>query len=96
MSKLRIIAPAEWDFTEALSWYAERSPRAAEGFQSQFEHALEKISSQPVTFPLVDEIHRFYLMDRYPYQVIYRLQDDWITVVAVAHAKREPRYWKDR
>jgi hypothetical protein len=35
-------------------------------------------------------------MSRYRYQIIYRdHKADWI-VIAVAHAKREPNYWRDR
>jgi hypothetical protein len=35
-------------------------------------------------------------MRRYPYQVVYRIEGDKIVVIATAHAKRKPRYWKDR
>jgi hypothetical protein len=35
-------------------------------------------------------------MDRYPNQIIYREADDEIVVVAVAHAKQKPDYWKNR
>jgi plasmid stabilization system protein ParE len=96
MSKLRVISAAEREYTEALRWYAERSQHAAEGFDAEFDKALETISADPRRFPLCDERHRFYLMDRYPYQVIYREDADEIVVVAVAHAKRRPRYWAGR
>jgi hypothetical protein len=39
---------------------------------------------------------RRYLLKRYPYAVIYRELDDLIWVVAVAHGKRRPGYWKSR
>lgn len=32
----------------------------------------------------------------FPYRVVYFVDDDWLTVVAVAHAKRRPGYWRDR
>ncbi|MCI0331905.1 MAG: type II toxin-antitoxin system RelE/ParE family toxin [Planctomycetes bacterium] len=96
MSKPRIISAAEREYTEALCWYTERSQRAAEGFDAEFDNALAAISSDPLRFPLIDERHRFYLMDRYPYQVIYRMEAGELTVIAVAHAKRRPRYWAGR
>ena len=96
MSKPRIISAAEWEYTEALCWYAERSQRAAERFNAEFDRALEAISADPRRFPRCDERHRFYLMDRYPYQVIYREEADEVVVVAVAHARRRPRYWAGR
>jgi plasmid stabilization system protein ParE len=96
MSKPRILSPAEWEYTEALCWYAERSQRAAERFDDEFDRALEAIVSDPHRFPRIDERHRFYLMHRYPYQVIYRTEHDEVIVVAVAHAKRRPGYWEGR
>jgi plasmid stabilization system protein ParE len=65
-------------------------------FDTEFDKALEAISANPSRFPLCDERHRFYLMDRYPYQVIYREDVDGVVIIAVAHAKRRPRYWAGR
>jgi toxin ParE1/3/4 len=36
------------------------------------------------------------LIKRFPYQLIYRVEADTITVYAVAHLKRKPGYWRDR
>jgi plasmid stabilization system protein ParE len=33
---------------------------------------------------------------RFPYSIVYRIRDDDIYVVAVAHTSRRPGYWKDR
>ncbi len=32
----------------------------------------------------------------FPYQVVFMMQEDSATVLAVAHEKREPDYWKHR
>ncbi|HJZ67268.1 MAG TPA: hypothetical protein VKF81_03905, partial [Blastocatellia bacterium] len=36
------------------------------------------------------------LLARFPYGVIYGIDEDTILVIAVAHLHREPRYWADR
>jgi hypothetical protein len=51
MIKPTLSAGAEWDYTEALSWYAARSVRAAERFESEFDRALEWIGTNPSLFP---------------------------------------------
>ncbi|MGQ0847085.1 MAG: type II toxin-antitoxin system RelE/ParE family toxin [Sporichthyaceae bacterium] len=33
---------------------------------------------------------------RFPYRIVYLVHDDAIRVLAVAHTRREPRYWRDR
>ena len=96
MIELVVCSAAEGDYAEALSWDAERSVEAAERFDAQFDHALETIASDPERFPRCDDRHRFYLMRAFPYQVIYRPQDDHWVVIAVAHTARQPRYWSDR
>ncbi len=97
MIEVVIASSAEEDFAEALTWYAERSIPAAEGFEAEFERALETIAAAPERFPCCDDEHRFYLMRRYPFQVMFREEgDERIVVIAVAHAKRKPRFWEDR
>jgi plasmid stabilization system protein ParE len=96
MSEVLVASPAEQDFTEALCWYAERSRQAAEGFEAEFEHALESIKADPHRFPLCDRRHRYYLMRRYLFQVIYREHGHHLVIIAVAHTKRQPGYWSER
>jgi plasmid stabilization system protein ParE len=96
MADVLVTSAAERDFTESLCWYAQRSQRAAEGFEAEFERVLGVIGGDPCRYPVCGERHRFYLMRRYPFQVIYREQAGQVIVVAVAHAKREPGYWSNR
>jgi len=96
MGKLLVASAAEQDFAEALRWYAERSPQAAEGFDAEFARALESIKAEPRRFPLCDQRHRYYLMRRYPFHVIYREHEDHLVIIAVAHASRQPGYWSNR
>lgn len=32
----------------------------------------------------------------FPYRVVYFVESDLLTIVAVAHAKRRPGYWRER
>ena len=96
MTKVILTSSAEVDFTESLCWYAERSIQAARDFDSEFDKALEQIASNPERFPFCDSKHRYYLMRRFPFQIIYRIVDDDIVVIAVAHASRSPDFWSSR
>ena len=42
-----------------------------------------------------EEIRRF-LFTRFPYSLIYGIDQETIVVIAVAHQHREPRYWAGR
>jgi hypothetical protein len=57
---------------------------------------VKRIDVDPQQFPFCDERHRFCLMHRYPYQIIYREESHGVVVIAVAHTKREPGFWAGR
>jgi len=96
MIELVVCSAAEDEYADALAWYAERSVQAGEQFESEFDHALRTIASDPGRFPRCDDRHQFYLMRRFPYQIIYRQHTDHWVVIAVAHTARRPRYWSAR
>ncbi len=96
MADALILTEAEEEYAEALSWYARRSEQAARGFEAEFERAIRLIEEGPQVYPRCDRQHRYYLMHRYPYQVIYREDSRGALIVAVAHCKRRPGYWHGR
>ncbi len=80
----------------ALAWYRERSVRAAEVFVSELEKAVESVSEAPQRWPLFDQGCRRYPLVRLPYLLIYREKARSIEVLAVAHGRRRPGYWRLR
>jgi plasmid stabilization system protein ParE len=81
---------------KARRWYAKRSPSAADHLMEQLDRAIERIANAPEQWP--EHLHgtRFHRLKVFPYLVIYLVQDEAILVVAVAHKKRRPGYWKRR
>jgi plasmid stabilization system protein ParE len=96
MADISFLPAAEEDYQEALAWYQARSAQAAAGFAAAMEVALQSIADSPESSPLVDDRHRFYVLRRYPYTVIYRIDSGNVLVVAVAHARRSPSFWQGR
>jgi plasmid stabilization system protein ParE len=84
------------ELEQSVAWYLERSGTAAKGFALAVDAALDKISQTPERFPRVDRRHRAGNLKKYPFQIIYRREDKRIYVIAVAHAKRRPGYWRTR
>jgi plasmid stabilization system protein ParE len=80
----------------AARWYAERSGSAAVGFADEIDPAIAAIEPNPDAWPTYDHGIRRYLLHRYPYSVVYRIEPARILIVAVAHARRRPGYWTSR
>lgn len=89
---------AEAELEEAADWYLyeKQSPQAALGFLDEIDTAIERISSEPERGPRYSLGTHRYMLNRYPYMVIYLIKDDSIRVIAVAHTSRRPGYWRER
>jgi toxin ParE1/3/4 len=87
-------AQAEYD--AAVAWYQSRSPRAASRFEAEVERVLGLIDSSPELFPNYDDDHRFAVLKRFPYSMVYQAQPGQVYIVAIAHASRSPGYWQGR
>ena len=89
---------AKRDFREATAWYAERNSEIAERFVEEVARTLELIERFPMTgapVPGVDDkdIRRL-PVHNFPYHVVFLRLPDRIAVLAVAHDRRRPGYWR--
>ena len=96
VAKPRFHPKAAAEFTSPIAWYKQRSHRAADRFEDEVEQALQRIGDNPQLYPRYDEVHRFAVVKRFPYSVVYRMLGDQQYVVAAAHSSRAPGYWRGR
>jgi len=94
--RLRIRSEAWQEIAEAFEWYLARSTEAAGAFLDEIEESLRLIVSHPRLYPAYTANTRRRVLERFPYSVVYREKDDVLLVIAVAHVKRRPGYWKRR
>ena len=87
---------AEEDYEEAFEWYYQQSERAAEGLERVVGTALQKIRAASDRYPYCDARHQFVTMKPYPYKIVYRVEGERVVIVAMAHGRRRPGYWRSR
>ena len=80
----------------ARLWYATRSGVAGDAFMAEIDTAIEHICESPQRWAKYLHDTRRYLLRRFPYVVVYREVDDHVQVLAIAHGKRRPGYWRSR
>lgn len=97
MSRRLVIEPeAEADLTAVFAWYEDQRPGLGQEFLLGVEAAFAAMRRRPASFPAVrDEIRRA-IVRRFPYGVFFLVDDRAVHVLAVLHAKRDPREWKRR
>ena len=94
--KLKFHGAATAELEQALDWYAVRSPDAERAFAAAIDHSLASLLASPQRFAEVAPGFRAVRAEKFPYQLIYRLIGETAVVIAVAHLKRRPGYWKRR
>ncbi len=80
----------------AREWYELKSPEAAAAFMAELDVGVDSIRGAPEIYPPYLLGTRRYLMHRFPYLIVNRTTPTAIQVVAVAHGRRRPGYWKTR
>jgi len=80
----------------AAHWYRERSPRAAARFVEEINQVIEEIRAAPQRWPRGAVGTRRIKLPCYPFIIVYRESDHTIQILAVAHCRRRPGYWKER
>jgi plasmid stabilization system protein ParE len=94
--KIRFSSESFAEAEAAQQWYAERSLPAGKAFLEELTHAVERVSDAPEQWPRYIEGTRRYVFHRFPFSIIYREIGNDLVIVAVAHGKRRPGYWKIR
>lgn len=80
----------------ATDWYAQRSHRAAERFLNELGRAIELVSEHPEQFPAFALGTRRMVLREFPYVIVFRETATTVEIVAIAHGRRRPGYWRDR
>lgn len=101
MRQVRFHPAAAEEAEEAAAWYESEMPGLGEGFVKELTAAIALLRKNPV--PSVPIPHpskrlgaRRLLLGRFPYDVVFVERGDSTVIVAVAHQRRRPGYWKAR
>ncbi len=82
--------------TEAAKYYEHQAAGLGVEFLLELEHAVETIKEAPTTWPIIEGQLRRRLLRRFPFGVLYHIDEKEIIIIAVAHLRRKPNYWKTR
>jgi len=91
----RFLEEAEADFLQGLRFYAERDLSVARQFDRLIKRTVAIIVDNPRRWPIKDDSHR-YVLRRFPYTVAYVREEGLVSIIAVAHHKRDPPSWEGR
>ncbi len=89
-------AEAVDEYREAVSHYNNISGTIANQFVINVEQTIALIREQPNAWMVVSKNIRRSIVKGYPYSILYSEYSEKIYILAIAHQKRKPNYWKKR
>jgi toxin ParE1/3/4 len=97
---VRLDEVAEQEALDAKRWYDNERAGLGMELLTDLAATLESVERYPKASPRVEGVGEAHVrsarLRRFPYRVIYmELADRW-RVVAFAHVRRHPDYWKPR
>jgi plasmid stabilization system protein ParE len=92
-----IIEPeAEADILEAHDWYEKQREGLGEDFDLCLDAAMLSVQQHPRAFQKVYKNVRRFLINRFPYLILFVTRADAVVVIAVFHVRRDPLMWQRR
>jgi hypothetical protein len=97
VSYFLIIRPeAEADLAEGFNWYEERRTGLGFEFLNRVNLVLSKIEENPLRYSGTYQNVRLALVGKFPYKILYLVEEDHAEVIGVVHVKRSPQFWQKR
>jgi plasmid stabilization system protein ParE len=94
--RFRFHPEAREDFRNAVAWYRSRSPSVAAEFRVTVSDVIRHLAEAPHRWPKYLYGTRRFVLRRFPFSIIYLDDPEILSIVAVAHNKRKPGYWRQR
>ena len=94
--RARFLKPAEAEVEEAVAYFDSQREDLGDRFEQDLLDTVTLIAERPlIGKPITKQVRKFRLR-KFRYNVIYVVDDQEVIVVAVAHHRRRPRYWRSR
>jgi toxin ParE1/3/4 len=94
--RLEFHPEAELEFIESAAYYELQVAGLGQRFGADVRRALDILLAHPEIGVAVDDDLRKFVLQRFPFSLIYSLPPDVLRVEVVAHQSRRPDYWRSR
>ena len=96
MIRARFLPEAEDEFAEAVQFYEQAKVGLGSVFTVEVERTVDRICAFPESGTKFSASSRGKITANFPFWVIYRADAAEITIIAIAHQRRKPGYWRKR
>lgn len=94
--RVTIHAQADREARKAMRWYEKQRAGLGRTLRARLDEALDRIAFDPEVGAKYRGPFHFMRVKQFPYAIYYCKLADHIWVVAIAHERRRPNYWRRR
>ncbi|MBI4289839.1 MAG: type II toxin-antitoxin system RelE/ParE family toxin [Chloroflexi bacterium] len=87
---------AKQELEDAVRYYELEYSGLGKRFKEEVERAAIRIAEYPQAWSVDRGDVRKCLLHKFPYKLLYSIEEDHILVIAIAHQHRKPDYWIGR
>ncbi len=87
---------ATQELEDAVRFYDLESAGLGQRFKEEVRKAALRIAEYPQAWSIERGEVRKCLLHKFPYKLLYSIEEDHVLVIAVAHQHRKPDYWVGR
>jgi toxin ParE1/3/4 len=96
MIEVLFLDPALAEMLEAARWYNQKEAGVGHEFLRAVDLAIDRLAFDPSARPTAGRGVYRQFVDRFPFDLLYRIGPERIEVLAVVHHSRKPGYWQHR
>lgn len=96
MTRARFLPEAESELAEAVQFYERAEAGLGAAFALEAERTVDRICAFPESGSKFSASTRGKITANFPFWVIYRTDAGEVTIIAIAHQRRKPGYWRKR
>ena len=87
---------ASQELEDAIRYYELEYAELGHRFKEEVRRAAFRIAQHPQAWSIERGDVRKCLLLKFPYKLLYSVEEDHILIIAVAHQHRKPDYWVGR
>lgn len=87
---------AELELAKSIIWYEKRSVKAKDAFLAELFTTIDAIILNPNRFQKMNNNFRFVPLNKFPFNIVYRLHEGNVFIISIFHNSRNPSIWTHR
>ena len=93
---IEFLPEAKEEFFEAARYYESEAPGVGISFITSVHMAVGKVVEFPLAAQVMRSGIRKKVLQHFSYNIFYAVEAETIVIVAVAHQRKRPNYWRGR